>query len=139
MNKPRRLRLRSGEMMIIIIVALLVLIGLTGNFSRIVEWLLAPYTAFIAIVMLVEYLIIKGADRSRIYHRELQGLRSRRKEDLLLFRDMEAQLESVKAELEAIAGHAVTDSDERSKELNTKLERQARELESVLDSLSKRV
>ena len=134
MNKPRRLHLRSGEMMIMIIIALLVLVGLTGNFSRIAEWLLAPYTAFIAIVMLVEYLVLKGADRSKIYQKDLQALRERRKSDLLLLRDLEAQLAAIKAELEALAAEGETADEARKR-----LEAQVQGLDAMLVSLSKRV
>lgn len=96
--RPRFLP-RSGELLILIAIGVLVLIAVTDNWSRIIDLLYGPVTAAVAVIMLVEYVVLKGADRSRIYQRELQGARQRRKEDLLALRDLESRLLEWRAEL----------------------------------------
>jgi hypothetical protein len=100
MIKPRRRpKFGAGEMIILMIIGILILIVVTGNLRFIWEKLYSAYSAFIAVIMLVEYLLLKGSDRSAIYRRELEAARQKRRDDLLALRDMETQLVELRARL----------------------------------------
>lgn len=99
MTSRPRYRLRSGELIILITLGLVALIVVSGNFGAIFEKLYSPYAAFVAVVMLVEYVLLKGADRSALYQRELEAARAKRREDLLMFRALESELEEMKSSL----------------------------------------
>ena len=102
MSSKYRFRLGPGEILILITIGVLALIALTGNFRVILETLYKPYTALIAVIMLVEYVILKGADRSHIYRRELEAARETRRADLLAMRNMETRLVELRARLTPI-------------------------------------
>lgn len=110
MSPQRRPRFGSGEMTILVVIGVLILIAVTGNFARIIDALYGPYTVLIAVIMLVEYLILKGGDRSDIYRRELEAARHKRRDDLLALREMETQIVELRAHLQTLA-NADNDTD----------------------------
>lgn len=99
MKLRRRPKIGSGEIIILMIIGILILIVVTGNLRFIWEKLYSAYSAFIAMIMLFEYLLLKGSDRSGIYRRELEAARQKRRDDLLALRDMETQLIEARARL----------------------------------------
>lgn len=92
----------SGEIIILIAIGILALIVVTGNLSAIWEKLYSGYAVAIVVVMLVEYLLLKGADRSQIYRRELEAARIKRRDDLLALRDLETQLVELRSRMNNI-------------------------------------
>jgi hypothetical protein len=99
MKWRRRPKIGSGEIIILIAIGLLLLIVVTGNHRAILEKLYSPTAALIVVIMLVEYLLLKGSDRTAIYRRELEAARLKRREDLLAMRDLERQLVELKVRL----------------------------------------
>jgi hypothetical protein len=77
----------------------LALIIITDHHEKIFRSLYSPTAVVIAIIMLVEYLILKGSDRTEIYRRELEAARQRRRDDLLALRNMESQLVDLRSRL----------------------------------------
>ncbi|MCL5269825.1 MAG: hypothetical protein M1457_04555 [bacterium] len=103
----RRPRFGSGEIIILIVILILVLIFVTNKHREILDMLFGPSTALVAVVMIVEYLLLRGADRSEIYRRELEAAREKRRDDLLALRAMEVELVELRARLNA-ASRAVS-------------------------------
>ncbi|HOR27578.1 MAG TPA: hypothetical protein PLG73_06125 [Candidatus Sumerlaeota bacterium] len=104
MGWRQRLRIGPGEIIILMTIGILALIVITGNLRNlraILNWLYSPYAAFIVVIMLVEYLLLKGADRSHIYRRELDAARQKRRDDLLALRQIETELVDLRARLGA--------------------------------------
>lgn len=99
MKIRRRPKFGSGEIIILMVIGILTLIVVTGNLKFIWEMLYSPYSGFIVVVMVVEYVLLKGSDRSAIYRRELEAARQKRRDDLLALRDMETQLVELRARL----------------------------------------
>lgn len=99
MTMRRRPRIGSGEIIILIVIGILTLIYLTNNLSKIWENLYSGYAVAIVVIMLVEYLLLKGSDRSPIYRRELEAARVKRRDDLLALRDLETQLVELRSRL----------------------------------------
>lgn len=92
-------RLRSGELVILIAVGIVVLVFATGNYRTLLEKLYSPYAAFVAVIMLLEYVVLKGADRSALFRRQLHAAREKRRDDLLTMREMEGRLAQMETNL----------------------------------------
>ncbi|MDD1762998.1 MAG: hypothetical protein LUQ59_12275 [Methanothrix sp.] len=99
MNERKFHHFRPGEMIVLIVIGLLVLSFLTESYKPIVAWLYSPYAAVVAVVMVVEYLLLKGSDRSAIYRRERDAAREIRRDDLLAMRDLETKVVDLRARL----------------------------------------
>lgn len=128
MPPAKRKRTRSGELAAVITIGVIALIVVTGNFPAIVRVLYSPYAAFVAVVMLVEYIILKGADRSALYRRELEATRAKRRDDLLAMRKIEAALVELDDELAEAEGGA---GDEADKEAVAGADTSTRELARI--------
>ncbi len=112
----------------LIILGVVVLIVATGNATPLVSLLYNRYAALIAVIVLVEYVILKGFDRSAQYGRQLESLRARRHEDLATLEQVEQKLERAKASLDAAKPETPA----------AELETPKREIESALELLGKR-
>lgn len=133
----RRLpRIGSGEIIILIVIGLLMLVVVTGHYRTILEWLYRPATAFIAVLMMVEYLLLKGSDRTAIYRRELEAARQKRRDDLLAMRDMETELVELRARLTTVLERP---EGEAAAPLREAAETTRRGVESVLARLRERI
>ncbi len=99
--KRLRLRLGPGDLIILVVIGVLALIIITGRWKEIFGWFYSPTSVVVVVIMLVEYLILKGSDRSAIYRRELEAAREKRGGDLLALRAMEARLVELRARLVA--------------------------------------
>ena len=97
-----RLRFGPSEIIALMAVGLLVLLVTTGHHHLLIDILYGPYTALIAVIMLVEYILLKGADRSPIYRRELETARQKRRDDVLALRSMEADLALLRSRINAV-------------------------------------
>lgn len=95
-DKPRS---KSVAVVLILLVGLVALIVKTGHMPRLLELIYNPWARLTAVIMLVEYVILKGADRSAIYRRELEAGRARRAEDLRGFQMIESELTVLQKEL----------------------------------------
>jgi hypothetical protein len=130
----KRPKFGPGEIIILIVIGILLLIVVTGNYQVILKTLLGPYTAFVAVMMLVEYLILKGSDRSDIYRRELEAARNVRRDDLLALRDMETRLLETKVKIAPLA-----EAGEDCQELRTALGGCVEAMDQVLELVRKRI
>ena len=118
----------SGILVILVAIGLLILTLATGKFTVLVGKLYSPYTAFIAVIMIVEYIILKGADRTALYRRELEAARAIRREDLLALRQMESRL----------AGHAGDATRDAELAHNRRVARGDGNRNRVLDHIAER-
>ena len=130
----KRPKFGPGEIIVLIVIGILLLIVITGNYAVILKTLLSPYTAFVAVMMLVEYLILKGSDRSDIYRRELEAARNVRRDDLLTLRDIETRLLEMKVKIAPMA-----EAEGEARELRQALAGSAEVADQVLDLIRKRI
>lgn len=103
-RERRRHTLSAAEILILIAILLSVLLLFTGSFTTFLSILYSPFSFIIIVVIITEYIILKGADRSRIYRLEIDRLREKRKEDITFSREIETELHrlvSALSELEA--------------------------------------
>lgn len=140
MPPAKRKRSRTGELAAAITIGVIGLIVVTGNFRPIVRVLYSPYAGFVAVVMLVEYIILKGADRSALYRRELEAARAKRRDDLLAMQKIEAALVELDEELAGAEGDADVEGPGDVGESMRELARSSREkLRDALQRLRSRI
>ncbi len=84
-KKSRRKRVRSGDLIVLLIAAVVIIIVYNYQVSDIVGVLYNPWVGVVLVIMILEFLILKSGDRTRVYRLELDKLReSRRKDEDLL-------------------------------------------------------
>lgn len=79
-------RVRSGDILLVVVIFALVFIFATFKFTEIIRILYHPVTVLILTVMIVEFLWLKSSDRTRIYRLEGDRLRRLRAGDEALLR-----------------------------------------------------
>ena len=80
----------------LVIVALLGLLLLaTNDVSLFVKILYSPYSFLVLFLMLVEYLFLKGMDRSKVYKLENKRLKLKRQKDIALMKKIETQISAL--------------------------------------------
>lgn len=99
MSPRKKSRFGPGNFMILVVIGIIAMIIATGNVDRIMEKLFSAYAALIVLIIIFEYLLIKGSDRSTIYQRELQAAGTIRRDDLLAMREIEIRLVELKARI----------------------------------------
>ncbi len=103
-GRERRRTPTAAEILILVAILLCVLLLFTGSLSTFLSILYSPFSFIILVVIITEYIILKGADRSRIYRIEIDRLRDKRKDDIAFSREIETELQrlvSALCELEA--------------------------------------
>lgn len=77
----RRPRVRSADVIVVLIVGALAVTAFNFTLTEIVSFLYNPYLGLLLLVMIVEFLWLKSGDRTRIYRLENDRLRNRRAGD----------------------------------------------------------
>lgn len=77
---------------LIIIIILGIILLITRDFQTIPDILFNPYSFFLLVVVMVEYIILKGMDRSRIYKLEVERLKKKRRRDMEFHVRVEKQI-----------------------------------------------
>lgn len=92
---------RSSYLIITIALLVVALLGLlllaTNDISLFFSLLYSPYSFLILALMLVEYLFLKGMDRSKVYKLENDRLKSKRQRDIALMKKIETQIRDIAA------------------------------------------
>ena len=83
-----------------IIVILCVLLLLTGDVSLFISILYSPFSFLLLVVVLLEYVILKSMDRSRIYKLELEKLKRKRDREMMFRQRLESEFKGLKKYLE---------------------------------------
>jgi len=90
----------AAEIFLGIVVVLGLLMLLTGDIRRFLSILYSPYSFLLLVVILIEYFILKGMDRSRIYKLELERLKKKRERELETQRELEDQIGELSGNLD---------------------------------------
>jgi uncharacterized integral membrane protein len=96
----------------VLLILLLLLLLVSNSVRTFLAIIYSPFAFAIMLIVVLEYVILKAVDRSRIYRLEIERLRSKRAEDIALWRDLEGHLsEALKRLQELEGGAATTDPD----------------------------
>jgi len=88
---------RAGEIVLLVIAAFCALVLLTQDFGLVTRFFYSPLAIILLIVVFVEYLIIKGGDRSRLYLIEIERMREREQEQVVRMRRALEELDRLRA------------------------------------------
>lgn len=112
----KKLKPGSTEIIILILILLLCMIVVNGKLGRLTElvtgFFTSSYAVLLAVVVLVEYLILKGADRSAHYRLELRAARAKRRDDLLALREIESELIALRSRIDPAAEPPLPETSE---------------------------
>lgn len=79
--RRRRRGARSGDLFLLFVVFLVAVLLVAYDFDRIFSLLYQPVAGIVLVVMVVEYLVLKSMDRTRVYEIENLRLREQRRSD----------------------------------------------------------
>lgn len=86
-NPPgRRSRVRSGDIVIVILVATAAALLYNYSLSEILGLLYNKYVGLVLLLLILEFIWLKSGDRTRVYYLEIEKLRARRRKDEELLR-----------------------------------------------------
>jgi hypothetical protein len=121
----KKLKPGSSEIIIMMVILLLCMIFVNGKFERLTEiisgFLTSSYAVLLAVVILVEYLILKGADRSAHYRLELRAARAKRRDDILALREIETELLALRSRLDPALPNAPAEGGEDAAQITEKI------------------
>lgn len=99
---PRR-RLHSGDLWLLLVFGAILVLLMADLIKPVFDFLYSPVALVILVVMLIEFLVLKARDRSRLLRIEIQMMRNRRREDVRLMRETRDELRALRSELAALA------------------------------------
>lgn len=96
-QKPKRSRSRIllprlGEILLLVVAVFCLAVLITQDLKLVTRFIYSPLAVILLIVVFVEFLIIKGGDRSRLYRIELDRMREREDEQVTRARQAVAQV-----------------------------------------------
>ena len=110
-RRARRVWLRGGEIVLLAIAAFCLAVLLTQDLGLVTGLFYSPLAIILLLVVFVEYLIIKGGDRSRLYLLEIERMREREQQQITRTRRV---LEEVQATLERCRAPATPHDESNS-------------------------
>ncbi len=125
-------RISILEVIIVCLISLCILLLVTNNVESFINVLYSPVAFLVLVVVLVEYIILKSADRSRLYKIELDYLRQRKIEQIKIFHQLERRLEEVVKVLHNLKTY--TSEPEKQEELE-RLKNRMQQLKDQIHSL----
>ena len=96
-QRGKRCLPRAAEAILILIALFSTLILLTQDYQWMLRLFYSPLAIILLIVVFVEYLIIKGGDRSRLYLIEIERMREREQEQVVRMRHALEELDRLRA------------------------------------------
>ncbi|NQU42485.1 hypothetical protein HQ520_04315 [bacterium] len=124
--------LKTAVLVAAIFVTFAVGVALSDYRSEVVRWLYSPIAIVLVILLFIEYIVLKGRDRSRIYRIELEQARHKRVEDQEYLRHLEERLLAMEKEVPSPPEVRDSGCEERLGELRGELASLRRELSEKL-------
>lgn len=119
-----------------IILTILILFGLSFAFSEMgrhfFQQIYSPWLMAVIILMLVEYIVLKGRDRTRILQIERDHMKQKKEKDVRFFREVEEEISQLEKEARSIRHNAGSSLSEKADQELSQLEIRLRELKEQL-------
>ncbi|MBN1867577.1 hypothetical protein JW916_09820 [Candidatus Sumerlaeota bacterium] len=109
-------RARTAWLIGAIVLVFVAGIFLSGGGIEFVRSLYSPVALIVVIFLIVEYVVLKGRDRSRLYRIELDQMREKRRRDNEFLHDIERDIQSVENDLASLEDRFES-GDDRGQEL----------------------
>lgn len=112
---------------------------LTTHGKDFLRSLYSPVAIIVVIFLAIEYIALKGRDRSRIYKIELEQARTKRQQDLEFLRGVEKELSEIEETIHSAAQETPCAGPEAPRPLSSKLCEIQNRLVALRRSLSERL
>jgi hypothetical protein len=104
-RRPRPPSPLKNALLILAIIAVFALgVVLSGGAKEFVRVLYGPGPLVVAILLILQYILLKGRDRSRLYKMELDQVREKRREEADFLRRLEAEIRHIENAVEPAPG-----------------------------------
>jgi len=98
-------------------------IYLAGGGRELLRHAYSHFAILLLVFLIIEYIVLKGRDRSRIYRIERDQARAKRREDMEFLRETGEEIERIRGALqEAAAGESKPEQRERTDDLTRRLD-----------------
>lgn len=101
--KSSPLRVKNAWLIAAIVVVFLVGVVWSGRAGHILSFLYKPLSIVLIVVLTIEYILLKGRDRTRIYKIEVEKMQKKRDDDIELMRNLERELIALEKNLDSLA------------------------------------
>jgi hypothetical protein len=102
-RQPRPLSpVKNMVLLLAIVVVFAIGLALTTHGKEFLSNLYRPVAIAFVILLAIEYIALKGRDRSRIYKIELEQARTKRQQDLEFLRGMEKELTTIEEKIRSM-------------------------------------
>ena len=91
-RKKGRFKVTLAECVLFLIMIAAILLLITDSVERFLEVIYNPYAYAVLVIMMVEYVLLKSSDRSRIYQMQIDQLQQARHDDITFIRSIESRL-----------------------------------------------
>jgi hypothetical protein len=112
---------------------------LTTHGKDFLRSLYSPVAIIVVIFLAIEYIALKGRDRSRIYRIELDHARTKRRQDLEFLRGVEKEISEIEEMIHSAAQETPCGGPEAPSPLSSKLSEIQSRLAALRRSLSERL
>ncbi len=92
--RENRRRVRSGDVILVLLLGAVLFALFTFDFRQIFQVLYSPTAGIVLLVVIVEFLVLKSVDRTRLFRLEINRLRKWRRNDETLLRESRDILEA---------------------------------------------
>lgn len=102
-SRPRRPRVTNARLIVAILVVFTIGAILSGEAAAFLSKLYGGAAIVLMVVLIIEYIVLKGRDRSRIYKIEIESMREKRHKDLEFLQSVERELAGLDESLQVLA------------------------------------
>jgi DNA-binding helix-hairpin-helix protein with protein kinase domain len=99
----RALRVRPRIPNAWLILAIVIVFGagvvMSGAGGKVIDKLYGPAALIIVVILIIQYILLKGRDRSRVYKIEIERMRAKRHDDIERTRHIDAELANLEQRL----------------------------------------
>jgi hypothetical protein len=130
---------KNAVLLLGIVVVFVIGLILTIQGKDFLRSLYSPVAIIVVIFLAIEYIALKGRDRSRIYKIELDHARTKRRQDLEFLRGVEKELSEIEEMIHSAAQETPCGGPEVPRPLSSKLGEIQNRLVALRRSLSERL
>ena len=93
----------------------------SGEARNVLSKLYGGVAIIIIIFLMIEYVILKGRDRTRIYKLEVENILKKRQKDIAFLRELERELEDLESCLDSSCGGKCDETRDRVRSLRRRI------------------
>ena len=96
-------RIRNAWLILAIVIVFGAGVVMSGAGGKLIDKLYGPAALIIVVILMIQYILLKGRDRSRVYKIEIEKMRAKRHDDVERMRHLETELAHLEQRLHRLA------------------------------------